>query len=163
MGRTAAVAGARACAAARVRRAATASITATLRPLPGRREPSPARLMAARFAISVVSRSHLVSFSRDLPYGSERHCFVNFLDPIGSRHRKASLARSCRASALQSRQQPARKAGIRVHKMTTLSSFCTHAITRVEPRDARTRSRAPEQAFRDLWRVGVSGRRVHFE
>ena len=36
-------------------------------------------------------------------------------------------ARGCRASALQSRQQPARKAGIRVHKMTTLYSFCTQS------------------------------------
>ena len=67
---------------------------ATLRPLPGRREPTPAPLMAARFAISVVSRSHLGSFLPDLSYGRRDTLFVNFLDPIGSRHRKASLASS---------------------------------------------------------------------
>ena len=139
------MASAGACAAARARRASTTSITATLRPLPGRRPPSPTRFMAARFAILAWSLfCDLVPF----PWIShmvqrETVSLISLILYVADIERLRWQARGCRASALQSRQQPARKTGILVPKMNTLYSFCTHAIgtarrtTTCQIRDAR--------------------------
>ena len=111
-------------------RPATPSFSATLRPLPGQREPSPARLMAVRFCNCLVTRWQLVPGSPGSlrMVGETLVWSICLILQVADIERLRWQARGCRASALQSRQQPARKTGILVPKMNTLYSFCTHAI-----------------------------------